>query len=138
MSKANYMARAKAKANILSLAANIFIQRDTNDRYTHDAADLFKNLFILQLGACYNDTQPGKGMCKLADNGNNTLTIIKSTDCITANSILIEAKKEAALLKWQTNLDKKPRFETCAEAKVEADDCNYAIQATIGTKEGAA
>jgi hypothetical protein len=138
MSEANYTARANAKANILSLAANISIQCNTNGRYTHDAAECFKNLFILQLGACYNDMQPSEGMHKLADDGNNTHTIIKSTNRVTADSILTEAKKEAALLKRQTNLDEKPCFETRAEAKVEADDRNYAIQATIGTKEGAA
>ena len=138
MSEANYTAHANAKANILTLAANITIQRDANGRYAHDAATRFKNLFILQLGACYNDTQPGEGMRKLADDGDNSLTVIKSTDRVTAESVLLEAKKAAATLKRQTNVDEKPRFETRAEAKVEADDRNYAIQATIGTKEGAA
>jgi len=138
MSEANYTARANAKANILTLAAHITIQRDANGRFAHNAATRFKNLFILQLGACYNDTQPGEGMRKLADDGNNSLTVIKSTDHVTAESVLLELKKAAAALNHQTNVDKKPRFETRAEAKVEADDRNYAIQATIGTKEGAA
>ena len=46
--------------------------------------------------------------------------------------------KKAAKLKKESGIDEKPQFDTHAEAKVEADDCNYAIQATIGTKEGAA
>ena len=138
MSEANYTARANAKAAIIALAANITIQRDANGRYTHDAAERFRHLFVLQLGACYNDTQPGEGMRKLADAGNNALTIIRSTDRVTAESILSDAKKNAAKLKRETGIDEKPQFETRAEAKVEADDRNYAIQATIGTKEGAA
>ena len=126
MSEANYTARANAKANILTLAANITIQCDANGLYAHDAATRFKNLFILQLGACYNDTQPGEGLRKLSDNGDNLLTVIKSTDRVTAESVLLEAKKAEATLKRQTNVDEKPHFETRAEAKVEADDRNYA------------
>lgn len=138
MSEANYTARANAKAAIIALAANVTIHRDGTGRYTHDAAERFKNLFVLQLGACYNDMQPGEGMRKLADAGDNTLTTIKSTDRVTADSVLAAAKQAATKLKRETGLDEKPKFETRAEAKVEADDRNYAIQATIGTKEGAA
>jgi hypothetical protein len=133
MSEANYMAQANTKAAIIALAANITIQRDSNGWYTHDAAERFKHLFILQLGTCYNDTQPGEGMRKLADAGANALTNIRSTDRITAESILTAAKKAAAKLKKETGLDKKPQFETRAEAKVDANDRNYAIQATIGS-----
>ena len=138
MSKANYTARANTKAAILVLATNITIQRDANRRYTHDAAERFKNLFILQLGVCYNDTQPGEGMCKLAKAGDNALTIIKWTDRVTAESVLLDAMKAAAKLKKKMGFDEKTQFDTRVDAKVEADDCNYAIQATIGTKEGGA
>ena len=72
MSKATYTARANTKAAITALAVNVTIQQDVNRR--------FKSLFILQLGACYNNTQPGEGMHKLADARNNALTITKSTD----------------------------------------------------------
>jgi hypothetical protein len=77
MSEANYTAWANAKAAIIALAANVTIPRDTNTQYTHDATKLFKNLVVLQLGARYNDMQPGEGMRKHADTGNNALTIIK-------------------------------------------------------------
>ena len=82
MSEANYMARTNAKAAIIALATNITIQQDTNGRYTHDAAERFKNLFTLQLGACYNNTQPGEGMQKLAESRDNVLITIKPTDHI--------------------------------------------------------
>jgi hypothetical protein len=41
MSKANYTARANTKANIVSLATNVTIQRNANGRYTHDATEHF-------------------------------------------------------------------------------------------------
>ena len=59
-------------------------------------------------------------------------------DRVTADSVLLATKTATAKLKKETGIDEKPQFDTQAEAKVEADDCNYAIQATIGTKEGAA
>ena len=137
MSKTNYMARANAKAAIIALAENVIIQCNANMQYTHDAAERIINLFVLQLGVCYNDTQASKGMHKLAEAGNNALTIIKSMDCVMADYILAKAKRAAADLKKQMGMDKKPKFEMRAKAKVEADDCNNAIQATISTKEGA-
>ncbi len=112
MSEANYIARVNAKANILTLAANMAIQCDANGNYAHNAAIRFKNLFILQLGTCYNDTQPGESMRKLADDGNNSLTVVKSTDCVTAETVLLKAKKAAAAHKRQTNLEEKLSFET--------------------------
>ena len=137
MSEAKCTARANAKANIIVLASNISIQHDDNGCYTHDVAKSFHSLFLLQLGACYNDIQLAEGMRKLIDKGDNALTAIKSMDCITADTILVASKKEAATLKHQTGMDEEPKFDSCAEAKVEVDNSNYAIQATIGTKEGA-
>ena len=74
----------------------------------------------------------------LMEAGDNALTTIKSTGCITADIILKEAYDTTAALFKQTNITKKTHIDTQAEAKVEADDCNHVIQATIGTKEGAA
>jgi len=87
MSKANSMARANAKANILALAGTLSLQQSDHGRDTHNAADCFQNLFLLQLGACYNDTQPGECMLKLINAGNNLLTVIKSTNLVTADSV---------------------------------------------------
>lgn len=78
--------------------------------------------------------QPGEGMHKLVEAGNNALVTIKSTDCVTADSILIKTKKAAADLKKRTGMDEKPKFNNRTEAKVEADVHNYAIQEIIGTK----
>jgi hypothetical protein len=80
-------------------------------------------------------------MTKLGLDGDNVLTIIKSTDRITPDTILRESKAEAARInsrKAAGDPDVTPKIDTRAVAKVEADDRNYAIQATIDTKEGSA
>jgi hypothetical protein len=41
----------------------------------------------------FNPSNLGKGMEKLLDDGDNLLTLVKSTDVITANSITNEAKE---------------------------------------------
>lgn len=138
MSKANYTARDNAKANILSLASNITINCDLHRCFTHNAIKHFKHKFTVQLGTCYNDAQLGQRMKLLMTEGDNTLIAIKITNRITADSILKDAHVAATTLAKQANLPKKLHINTWAEAKVEADNCNYAIQTTIGTKEGTA
>ncbi len=43
----------------------------------------------------FNPSNPGKGMEKLLDNGNNLLTLVKSTYAITANYVIKKAKNRA-------------------------------------------
>lgn len=128
MSKVNYMARATAKANIIALTSNITLQWDANGQYMHVATDHFHQLFTLQLGTCYNNQQPGKGMMKLITDDNNALTTIKSTDHVTADIILFKSKKEVEALSQKTNITKKTKIETHTEAKVKEDDQNCAIK----------
>jgi hypothetical protein len=40
-------------------------------------------------------SNPGNGREKLLDDGNNLLTLVKSTDVITANPVIKQAKKRA-------------------------------------------
>jgi hypothetical protein len=44
------------------------------------------------LSSKFNLSDPGKGMEKLLNDGNNLLTLVKSTDAITASYIVKEAK----------------------------------------------
>ena len=61
----------------------------------HDA------ILLLQKGICrvlvsqFNPRDPGKGMAKLLKDGSNLLTNVKSTNAITANSVLKAAKARA-------------------------------------------
>jgi hypothetical protein len=43
----------------------------------------------------FNPSNPGKGMEKLLNDGNNLLTLVKSTDGIMASYVVKEAKKRA-------------------------------------------
>jgi hypothetical protein len=141
MSEAIYSSRANANAHIIQITENLTIDKDDTERWTADAAERFIDKFCSHLAACYNESHPGKGMMKLGLDGDNVLTIIKSTNGITPDTILRESKAEAARInacKTAGDPDVTPKIDTRADAKVEADDCHYTIQATIGTKEGSA
>ena len=43
----------------------------------------------------FNPSDLGKGMEKLLDDGNNLLTLVKSTDAITASYVIKKAKNRA-------------------------------------------
>jgi hypothetical protein len=43
----------------------------------------------------FNPSNPGKGMVKLLDDGNNLFTLVKSTDAIMAHYVVKEAKNRA-------------------------------------------
>ena len=55
-----------------------------------------------------------------------------------AASVLKQSTSEAAALAKQTGVDEKEQITTRADAQDEAGRRNYAIQAAIGAKEGAA
>ncbi len=50
----------------------------------------------------FNLSNLGKGMEKLLNGGNNLLTLVKSTDAITASYLVKEAKKRADKLTSST------------------------------------
>jgi hypothetical protein len=76
-------------------------------------------------------------MYALAERAVNSLTSIKSTDCITTDSILRDATA-AAVAAAGGKADAVQTKFTRSEARDEADSQNYSIQATIGVKEGVA
>ncbi len=63
----------------------------------------------------------GKSMEKLLDDGNNLVTVVKSTDAITASSIIKEAKKQADELTALTDKTVLPSTTAQAEAQEEAN-----------------
>lgn len=66
----------------------------------------------------------------------NALTRIKYINKITTDIVLTESKQAASKVKADTIKDLPPTFTTCTDAKEEADTQNYAIQDTMGTKQG--
>jgi hypothetical protein len=76
-------------------------------------------------------------MEKLLNTGDNQLTLVKSTDAITAGSMIKKAKQNAEIITILTGKTVLPIITTQAEAQEEADQLNIINQLVIGAKEGA-
>ncbi len=83
----------------------------------------------------FNPSNPGKGMEKLLNDGNNLLTLVKSADAITAASVIKAAKKRADELTSLTCKTILPSITSQAEAQEEANQLNVINQWVIGAKE---
>jgi hypothetical protein len=85
MAEACYMARAMTKHQVLNGVNKLTLQTNEHGQYTHDV------ILLLQIGirrvliSQFSPSNPGKGMEKLLDDGNNLLTLVKSTDAIMAS-----------------------------------------------------
>jgi hypothetical protein len=90
----------------------------------HNAILLIQKVIQRVLVSQFNPSDPGKGMVKLLDSGNNILMRVQSTDAITAGSILKSAKKQADKLLTTTGKTVLPTFTTRMEAQEEADQLN--------------
>jgi hypothetical protein len=84
----------------------------------------------------FNPRDPGKGMEKQLDDGNNLLTLVKSTDAITASYVVKEAKNRADELNASTGKTVLPSIASRVEAQAEANQLNIINQLVIGAKEG--
>jgi hypothetical protein len=102
----------------------------------HDAILLIQKGIQHVLVSQFNPSDPGKGMVKLLDNGDNILTQEQSTNAITAGSVLKLANKRADELAATTGKTVLPTFTTQTEAQEEADQLNVINQSVIGAKEG--
>ena len=138
MSEACFTARATLRAQVRDLINEVPLNRNENGQYTHDDITVFITGIERHFKGLYNPLQPGQGLTKLLEKGPNDLTKLKSTHMVTASSILTASIKEAKELAKQSGVDEKPTIATRADAQDEADRRNYAIQAAIGAKEGAA
>ena len=136
MAEACYTARATTKQQVLDGINKLSIQTNEHGQYTHDAILLLQKGIQRVLISQFNPSDPGKGMVKLLDDGDNILTRIQSTDAITAGSVLKSAKKRADDLSTTTGKTILPTFTTRTEAQEEADRLNIVNQSVIGAKEG--
>ncbi len=84
MAEACYMARATTKQQVLDGINKLTLQTNEHGQYMHDAILLIKKGIQHVLVSQFNPSDPGKGMVKLLNNGNNILTRVQSTDAITA------------------------------------------------------
>ncbi len=102
----------------------------------HDAILLLQKGIQCILQSQFNPSNPGKGMEKLLNTGDNRLTMVKSTDAITAGSVIKKAKQNAKVLLILTGKTVLPIITTQAEAQEEANQLNGTNQSVIGAKEG--
>jgi hypothetical protein len=92
-----YTAPATTKQQDVDGINKFSLQTNKHGQYTHDAILLLQKVVRQVLISQFNPSNPGNGMLKLLDNGANILTQVKSTDAITAGSVLKTAKKQSSL-----------------------------------------
>jgi hypothetical protein len=95
MVEACFTARATTKQQVLNGVNKSTLETNEHGQYTHDAILLLQKGIWRVLIGLFNPSNLGKGMEKLLDDGNNLLTLVKSTDAIAANSVIKQAKKWA-------------------------------------------
>jgi hypothetical protein len=95
MAEACNMARVMTKQQVLDGVNKLTLQTIEHGQYTHDAILLLHKGIWCVLISQFNPSDPGKGMEKLLNDGNNLLTLVKLTDAITAKSIIKQAMKRA-------------------------------------------
>ena len=86
MVEACYMARATTKQQVLDGVNKLTLQTNKHGQYTHDAILLLQKGMRRVLISQFNPSNPGKGMEKLLNDGNNLLTLVKSTDVIVGTT----------------------------------------------------
>jgi hypothetical protein len=102
----------------------------------HNAILLLQKGIQCVLVSQFNPSDPGKGMVKLLNNGDNILMQVKSTNAITAGSVIKVAKKRADKLLTTTGKTLLPTFTARMEAQEEANQLNVINQLVISAKEG--
>jgi hypothetical protein len=136
MAEACYTARATIKQQVLDGVNKLTIQTNKHGQYTHDAILLLQKGIKCVLISQFNPSNLGKGMENLLDDGNYLLTLVKSTDAITASFVVKEAKNRADKLTASTGKTVLPAITSQVEAQEEANLLNVVNQSIIGTKEG--
>ena len=112
------------------------LHTNKHGQYTHNAILLIQKGIQRVLISQFNPSEPGNGMVKLLDDGDNILTRVQSTDAITAESVLKSAKKRADTLSTTTVKTILPTITAQTEAQEEAYRLNVTNQSVIGTKGG--
>ncbi len=69
-----YTARATTKQQVLDGINKLTLQTNEHGQYTHDAILLIQKGIQHVLVSQFNPSDPGKGMVKLLDDGDNILT----------------------------------------------------------------
>jgi hypothetical protein len=136
MAEACYTARATTKQQVIKGIGKLTLQTNEHGQYTHDAILLLQKGIRHVLVSQFNPSNPGKGMEKLLEDGTNLLTNVKSTNAITANSVLKAAKARADVASKASSTTITPTITSQSEAQEEADRLDVINQSVIGAKDG--
>jgi hypothetical protein len=136
MAEACYMARVMTKQQVLSGVNKLILQTNEHGQYTHDAILLLQKGIRCVLISQFNPSNPGKGMEKLLNDGNNLLTLVKFTHALPASYVIKEAKQRADKITASTGKTVSLSITAQAEAQEEANQLNVINQLVIGAKEG--
>jgi hypothetical protein len=136
MAEACYVALATTNQQVLNGINKWTLQTNKHGQYTCVAILLFQKGIQRILDSQFNQSNPGKGMIKLLNDGNNILVRVKSTDAIMAGSVIKSAKKGADILSTTTGKTILPTFTEQTKAQEEANQLNLINQSVIGAKEG--
>jgi hypothetical protein len=131
-----YTARATTKQQVLDGVNKLTLQTNKHGQYMHDAILLLQKGIRRILISQFNPSSPGKGMEKLLNDSNNLLTLVKSTNSITASYVKKKKKNRADELTASTCKTVFPSITSQAETQEEANRLNVINQLVIGTKEG--
>jgi hypothetical protein len=102
MAEACYTARATTKEQVLDRVNKLTLQTNEHGQYMHNAILLLQKGIRCVLISQLNPSNLGKGIEKLLNDGNNLLTLVKSTYAITASYIIKKAKNRADKLTAST------------------------------------
>ena len=137
MAEACYTVQVTTNQQVLNGIGKLTLQTNKNGQYTHNAILLLEKGIRRVLQSQFNPSNPDKGMEKLLNTGDNRLTLVMSTNAITARSMIKEAKLHAKSRSTSTGNTVLPTITAQVEAQEEADHLNVINQAVISVKEGA-
>jgi hypothetical protein len=82
------------KQQVLDGIKKMTLQTNKNGQYMHDAIFLLQKGIRHVLQSQFNPSNPGKGMEKLLNTGDNQLTLVKSANAITTRSVIKKGKQK--------------------------------------------
>jgi hypothetical protein len=136
MAEVCYTGRVTTKQQVIEGIGKLTLQTTKHGQYTHNAILLLQKGIHHMRVSQFNPSNPGKGMAKLLKDGSNLLTNVKSTNAITANSVLKVAKNKADAASKAASTTIAPTITSQTEAQEEANRLNVINQLVIGAKEG--
>ncbi len=89
--------------HVLNGIKQMTLQTNKNDQYMHDAILLLQKSMWRVPQSQFNTSNLGKGMEKLLDTSDNQRTLVKSTNAITAGSVIKKAKQNAMVFTNSTS-----------------------------------